>query len=258
MPLLWQFGQSGGRQIKLPNQPCLADQLSEAKITQYLAQALKTPKARNSPASANPANNGPENIPNSDTPDYDILEHAGLLPGTPRPAAVLMPLLKQDNAWHLLLTRRNSNLQEHSGQVAFPGGRMDPEDANLEQTALREAYEEIGLHPKDVRILGQLRELLTITNYRVTPIVGVIPWPYPLRLQSEEVSRAFTIPLDWLADPANRETHEHQLPAPFDAVSVIYFQPYDGEVLWGASARFTLTLLQTLCRNGGPPSAPKT
>ena len=173
-----------------------------------------------------------------------------LLPDAPRPAAVLIPLLKQEEQWHLLYTRRNATLAEHSGQVAFPGGRSDPEDQSPEMTALREAQEEIGLRPSDVSILGRLNDFLTITNYRVTPVVGLIPWPYKLHLASVEVSRVFTIPLDWLIDPANYEVRQRSLPPPYGAVSVIYYHPYDGEVLWGASARFTLTLIRGLRLNG--------
>lgn len=181
-----------------------------------------------------------------------------LLKGDPIPAAVLMPLLLQGGEWHLLFTRRNAALAEHSGQVAFPGGRADNEDASPEATALREAYEEVGICPSDVRILGRLRSFLTITNYLVTPVVGIIPWPYPLRLQASEVSRAFTIPLRWLADPANYEEHLRELPSPYPPVPVIYYHPYDNEVLWGATARFTQTLLELLRRDhreGGSPRA---
>jgi 8-oxo-dGTP pyrophosphatase MutT (NUDIX family) len=171
-----------------------------------------------------------------------------VLPKPHKPAAVLVPFLRHNAAWHILLTRRHAGLPEHSGQVAFPGGRSDPGDANPESTALREAQEEIGLKPSDVRILGRLHDFLTITNYLVTPVIGVIPWPYELRLEKGEVSRAFTIPLDWLADPANHEERMRALPAPHAPVGVIYFQPYDGEILWGASARFTLTLLDVLTK----------
>lgn len=164
----------------------------------------------------------------------------------PRPAAVLIPFLLTDSAWHILFTRRHSDLPEHSGQVAFPGGRADPEDTSPEHTALREAQEEIGLKPQDVRLLGRLQDYLTITNYRVTPVVGVIPWPYHLRPAEVEVSRVFTIPLDWLAQPGNHEARQRLLPSPHAPAKVIYFQPYDGEVLWGASARITLNLIQAL------------
>jgi len=170
--------------------------------------------------------------------------------GPPRPAAVLIPFVRIEDAWHLLFTRRTDHLPEHSGQVAFPGGRSEPQDATPEQTALREAEEETGIQAGDVRILGRLQEFITITNYRVTPIVGAIPWPYALRLQGEEVSRAFTIPLSWLADEANHEERERQLFNPQMHAKVIYFKVYDGELLWGVSARFTMALLEALSGNG--------
>jgi 8-oxo-dGTP pyrophosphatase MutT (NUDIX family) len=163
-----------------------------------------------------------------------------------RPAAVLIPLLRVAGAWHILYTRRREDLPEHSGQVAFPGGRADPGDCTSEDTALREACEEIGLLPEDVRILGRLKKYHTITNYLITPIIGVIPWPYPLKLETQEVSRAFTIPLDWLMDPVNHEERLRSLPAPSQPVNVIYFKLYDGELLWGASARLTLAFINAL------------
>lgn len=166
--------------------------------------------------------------------------------GEPIPAAVLIPLLRSDGEWRLLFTRRNAALPEHSGQVSFPGGRADPGDISPVQTALRETQEEIGLHPNDVRILGQMRPYRTVTNYRVTPVVGIIPWPYPLRPAQDEVSRIFTIPLSWLAEEANYEVRLRELPQPHDPVRVIYYKPYDGEILWGASARMTINLIQLL------------
>jgi 8-oxo-dGTP pyrophosphatase MutT (NUDIX family) len=171
---------------------------------------------------------------------------AEILTEEPKPAAVLIPLFQTGVDWHILLTRRNANLPEHSGQVAFPGGRTDPDDYTAEVTALREAWEETGIHPSDVQILGRLPRFLTITNYLVTPIVGQIPWPYSFQPAQEEVSRIFSIPLDWLADPHNYEERQRALPPPFAPLTVIYFKKYDGEVLWGASARFTLTLLNYL------------
>ncbi len=182
----------------------------------------------------------------SDDPYLEYPPVLDLGGGESRLAAVLIPLLRMEGAWHILYTRRRDDLPEHSGQVAFPGGRADPGDCTSEDTALREACEEIGMRPEDVRILGRLKKYHTITNYLITPIVGVIPWPYPLKLEVQEVSRAFTIPLDWLMDPANHEERPRPLPVPHQPVNVIYFKLYDGELLWGASARLTLAFINAL------------
>jgi 8-oxo-dGTP pyrophosphatase MutT (NUDIX family) len=171
----------------------------------------------------------------------------GFLITPPRLAAVLIPLINHGNQWHVLFIRRAAGINDpHGGQVAFPGGAKDPDDADLRSTALRETFEEIGLRPDRVNILGQLRDFVTITNYQVTPFVGVIPWPYPIVLARDEVRRVFTIPLDWLSDPQNYEERARMLPPPFNSIRVIYFKPYDGETLWGASARFTTELTDLL------------
>jgi 8-oxo-dGTP pyrophosphatase MutT (NUDIX family) len=169
-----------------------------------------------------------------------------LFSGYPQSASVLVPMLRNEGQWEILFTRRTSSLPEHSGQVAFPGGRADPEDDNSEETALREAEEEINLSPKDVLVLGRLRELRTITNYCVQPIVGKIPWPYNFKLAKEEVSRVFTIPLEWLADPGNRRIQYRELPDLHSPIPVIYFNKYEGELLWGVSAEITLNFVETL------------
>jgi 8-oxo-dGTP pyrophosphatase MutT (NUDIX family) len=162
-------------------------------------------------------------------------------------AAVLVPLMLVNRSWHLLFIRRAENVHDdHSGQVAFPGGRHEPDDPNLESTALREAKEELGLPPDEVRLLGRLRDHYSVTNYRITPVVGRIPWPYPLQIDPLEVSRWFTIPVDWLANPANRELRAWK-PSTDNAVfPVIYFRDYDGETLWGATARITVELIESL------------
>lgn len=180
------------------------------------------------------------------SPAYSPRFPTDLFQESPRNAAVLIPFLKQDNRWHILFTRRTSSLPEHSGQVAFPGGRADPEDATPEITALREAQEELGLSPNDVNMIGRLQELRTISNYCVLPVVGRIPWPYNFILAREEVSRVFTIPLEWLADPKNHEVQFRELPSPYSPVPVIYFDRYDGELLWGVSAEITINLLESL------------
>lgn len=115
---------------------------------------------------------------------------------------------------------------------------------------MRETCEEIGLQPTDVRLLGCLNPLLTISNYCVTPVVGVMPWPYPLKLAEVEVSRVFTISLAWLCQPENHEIRPRLLPPPYPPVPVVYFQRYDGELLWGISAQITLNLLAALRLTG--------
>jgi 8-oxo-dGTP pyrophosphatase MutT (NUDIX family) len=161
-------------------------------------------------------------------------------------AAVLMPLAWREDEWHLVFTRRTNDVEHHKGQVSFPGGGCDAEDATPEQTALREAYEEIGLEPGDVRLLGRLNEMVTITRYRVTPVVGIIPWPYDFRLSVVEVERVFSIPLSWLAQPVNWEEHNFTPNGAPRSFPVISYRPYDGETLWGASARMTQDFLKVL------------
>jgi len=174
-----------------------------------------------------------------------------LLSSNPKPAAVLIPLFLKSDQWHMLFTRRNEKLSEHGGQVAFPGGMTSEGDPNPETTALREAQEEIGLHPRDVQILGRMHDFLTITNYRVTPVIGVIPWPYQFHLAENEVSAIFSIPISWLNDPDNYEVRIRNLPHPHPPIKVIYFCPYQGHTLWGASAKFTLALLEILNHTTG-------
>jgi len=184
--------------------------------------------------------NNPSQIPETPYP-------RGLLHDKLFPAAVLIPLMIKDGAWHLLFIRRTFQKNDrHSGQVAFPGGRSDLDDHTADHTAKRETYEEIGIKPEDVRVLGRLRDLVTITGYQVTPIVGVIPWPYPTILQPQEVEKIFTIPLQWLADPSNRVVMRRELKVKGESVPVIYFEKYSEEVLWGASGRITMLLLEAL------------
>lgn len=157
-------------------------------------------------------------------------------------AAVLIPLVWHDEEWHLLYTRRTDTVESHKGQVSFPGGASDEGETSPEQTALREAEEEIGLDPGNVRVLGRLSNLITITYFRVTPVVGVVKWPAVFRVGEHEVARIFTIPLGWLANPLNRWEFEMR----GRTRSLIAYHPYDGELLWGATARMTVDFLKVL------------
>ena len=174
--------------------------------------------------------------------DSDIYAEFEIQPNTRlRSAAVLIPLTYFQNEWHILFTRRTDKVESHKGQVSFPGGASD-EGETPQQTALRETEEEIGVKPTDVKIIGKLNIMITISKYRVSPIVGVIPFPYAFKVANVEVARIFTMPLSWLA---NRNNYwEFSLNDPDR--SVIAYHPFDGELLWGATARMTVNFLKIL------------
>lgn len=126
-------------------------------------------------------------------------------PGDPRAAAVLMPLVVHDEGLAVLLTQRADHLSDHAGQVSFPGGRREPEDANAMATALREAQEEVSLTPERVEVLGALPDYLTGTGFRVTPVVGLVHPPFTVAADTLEVAEIFEVPLAFLMNPANHE-----------------------------------------------------
>lgn len=194
--------------------------LTEEQISQRLREALDL---------AGPSSDGFQEI--------ELNEETSL-----KCAAVLVPLVWQDEEWHLLFTRRTDTVESHKGQVSFPGGACDEGEQSPEETALREAAEEIGIQPRDVRVLGRLANLVTITYFRVTPVVGVVSWPAVFRVGQDEVARIFTMPLAWLANRSNR----WQFELSGTRRSLIAFHPYDGELLWGATARMTVDLLNVL------------
>ena len=176
---------------------------------------------------------------------YDVPPE--LLSADAREAAVLVPFLRIENAWHILYIRRaNYPGDRHSGQVAFAGGKRDDVDDDLLATALREAREEVGIVADDVEVLGHINHHHTISEFQVRPYVGVMPWPYQLKLDDVEVARAFTMPLNWLAQTSNYRTEERQHPDSKRPWPVVYYDLYDGEMLWGATARMTLSLIDVL------------
>jgi len=176
---------------------------------------------------------------------YDVPPE--LLSADAREAAVLVPFLRIEDAWHILYIRRaNYPGDRHSGQVAFAGGKRDDVDDDLLATALREAREEVGIVANDIEVLGYINHHHTISEFQVRPYVGVMPWPYQLELDDVEVARAFTMPLNWLAQASNYRTEERQHPDSNRPWPVVYYDLYDGEMLWGATARMTLSLIDIL------------
>ena len=161
-----------------------------------------------------------------------------------RQAAVIIPMLESDGHWHVLLTQRSQELVEHRGQVAYPGGAREHQDENLQVTALREMYEEVGVNPPDVTVFGDLGDMPIITGYMVRLFVGQIPWPYDLEINYNEVESAFIVPLKWLADPDHR-TIQYRSYAGRE-IPVIFFDHFEGYQLWGASAEMTRALLSAL------------
>lgn len=150
-------------------------------------------------------------------------------------AAVLVPLYRKDNRYHVLLTKRSEQVEHHKGEISFPGGKMDPDDPDLEFCALRETAEEVGVAPDHVQILGELDDFYTVaTNYRVAPFVGVIPYPYPFRPSAREIAGLVTPPIDMFFDPATRSEQIWHFKG--QAVNVISYS-WEGHTIWGATAR---------------------
>jgi len=155
-----------------------------------------------------------------------------LVPG-PVPAAVLIPLFLKNGAYHILFTKRTENLSHHRGQVSFPGGVRQPEDRDSLRTALRETWEEVGIYPEDVDILGVLDEFLSIYNYLVTPYVGMVAAGHQLRINPAEIERIIEVPLSFLLRPDIFQIEEwnwqgHTYP--------LFFFHYEGDKIWGLTA----------------------
>ncbi len=203
--------------------------LCSLRLIMKLTEAYISDRLREAIQAAGPSSDGYAEI--------DVTDQTRL-----KCAAVLIPLLQQEGEWHLLFTRRTDRVESHKGQVSFPGGGCDEGETTPEETALREAEEEVGINPRKVRLLGRLANMITITSFRVTPVVGVIPWPMVFRVGEHEVERIFTIPLMWLADSHNR----WEFPFPGRNRGLIAYHPYDGELLWGATARMTVDFLKVL------------
>jgi 8-oxo-dGTP pyrophosphatase MutT (NUDIX family) len=170
----------------------------------------------------------------------------------PSPAAVLVPLVQRPDGLAVLLTRRTDHLRDHAGQISFPGGRSEPDDANAADTALREAEEEVGLARRQVEVVGELPVYTTVTSYSVTPVVGLITPPFELALDSFEVAEAFEVPLSFLMTPANHRRHvftfeggqRQFLSMPWQGAAP------DGQVreyfIWGATAAMLRNLYRFL------------
>jgi 8-oxo-dGTP pyrophosphatase MutT (NUDIX family) len=149
-------------------------------------------------------------------------------------AAVLIPLLFKAGEWHVVVTQRTQTVEHHKGQISFPGGVCEPGDAGLLATALRETFEEIGVPPEVVEVLGALDDFRTITHFVVTPFVGVIPHPFHYRTNAQEVESVVEVPLALLLDPTRLRVEQLEYQGHSHDVLFWDYGPY---TIWGATAR---------------------
>ncbi len=182
--------------------------------------------------------------PGQTSSDFDLIVHG------PSPsdrdisaASVLVPITNRDGRLNVILTRRSPGLQVHAGQIAFPGGRAEENDAGPEETALREAQEEIGLDPSDVEVLGWGSSHLTVTGFLITPIVGLVKRPFAPSPREDEVEELFEVPFDFLMDTRNYREESRVWKG---EIRKYYAVPYGRHYIWGATARILLELARRL------------
>lgn len=168
----------------------------------------------------------------------DLIVRPGL-----RDAAVLIPVVDHGGEASVLLTKRTEKLRSHSGQVAFPGGAIDPTDASPEDAAVRETLEEIGLGAADIDVVGRMPDYVSGSGYRIAPVLGIVRPDYFLTINEDEVDDAFEVPLSFLMNPANhrRESRIWQ-----DRERFFYTMPFGERYIWGVTAGIIRTLYERL------------
>jgi 8-oxo-dGTP pyrophosphatase MutT (NUDIX family) len=160
------------------------------------------------------------------------------------PSAVLIPLYVKEGECYLVFTRRTEMVNHHKGQISFPGGGRHPQDATLMHTAIRESWEEIGLKPEHVEVLGELDDIATYTtNFVISPFVAAIPYPYEFRLSPYEVEGIIEVPLSVLLDPKN---FSQEVVSLGDQLILQYFYSHGDQVIYGATARILKQFLEVV------------
>jgi 8-oxo-dGTP pyrophosphatase MutT (NUDIX family) len=180
----------------------------------------------------------------------DSAKYLSLFPETPIPAAVLIPLVEHLDGLTVLLTQRATQLRNHAGQISFPGGRIEPEDADPKAAALREAYEEIGLDARFVAVIGYLPDHILLSGFRVTPVVSFVKPGFELLLDATEVQDTFEVPLSFVFDPANHRPRRRRF-GMSEAEIELCDIPYGDRNIWGATAGMLMTLYSVLQESTG-------
>ncbi|EWY41155.1 NUDIX hydrolase [Skermanella stibiiresistens SB22] len=174
--------------------------------------------------------------------DHDLNPGTGA-PAKLREAAVLVPLVDRPGGMTIIFTQRTAHLAAHAGQISFPGGGREPDDADALACALRETSEEIGLAPEHVEVAGRLDTYVTRTGFEITPIVGFVRPPFTLRPDPYEVAEVFEVPLAFFLKPgaARKETRQFQ-----GTQRYFYVFPYEHRYIWGATAGMLVNLVDVL------------
>ncbi|MBL8709121.1 MAG: CoA pyrophosphatase [Rhodospirillaceae bacterium] len=161
-------------------------------------------------------------------------------------AAVLVPLIDRPQGMTVMLTRRTDHLHDHAGQVSFPGGRLDPGDADAVAAALRETEEETGLAPRHIDLIGRLDTYVTRTGFEVTPVVGLVTPGFELKPDTFEVAEIFEVPLAFFLDSRNRRTESRLWQG---QTRFFYVYPYESHYIWGATAGMLNNLAEVLAHS---------
>lgn len=164
-------------------------------------------------------------------------------PATLRDAAVLVPVVDRGADSALLLTKRTEKLRSHSGQIAFPGGRIDPEDASAVHAALRETEEEIGLDASFIDVVGRMPDYVTGSGYRIAPVLATVRPGFLLTINEDEVDDAFEVPLSFLMDPVN---HRRESRVWEEQERHFYTMPHGERYIWGVTAGIIRTIWERL------------
>jgi len=179
--------------------------------------------------------------------DFDLDEDPGFLNGVPldkpvRQAAILFPIIAHPEPT-VLLTQRSNDLPSHAGQIAFPGGKVEPHDQDALATALRETEEEVGLSRDFVQPIGYLDNYRTGTNFNVVPVVAIVEPGFQLEIDRREVDSAFEVPLSFLLNADNHQLHQREWKG---RMRTYYAMPYDDYYIWGATAGMIRNLHERL------------